>query len=264
MILIVDATQFFGGYRAVNITTQDVRVYIEKRQRAGLANGTINRELAALSRMFQLAVHARLLSSDRVPNIDLLREAPPRAGFFERAQFQALLPHLRPEVRPVAQFGYELGWRLREIITLEWRQVDLVNGAVRLDPGSTKNGDGRVAYCSPELLAVLRAQETATREMEHAKGIGIPWVFNRRGKRILRFLASWQTACKNAGVPGMLFHDLRRTAVRNMVRAGIPERVAMQISGHRTKSVFERYNITSDADLREGATRLSSFQGTPP
>lgn len=258
--------EFFSGYRAVNISTQNVRTYIEKRQRAGLANGTINRELAALKRMFQLAAKAKLLSQDHVPDIPTLKEAPPRAGFFEPEQFKALMKYLRPEVRPIARFGYELGWRLREIITLEWRQVNLVDGSVRLDPGSTKNGEGRVAYCSAELLAVLRAQHAATRELEREKGIIIPWVFHRRGKQILRFLASWQTACEAAGVPGMFFHDLRRTAVRNMVRAGIPERVAMQISGHRTRSVFERYNIVSEADLKDAATKIAAHHqvaGTP-
>jgi integrase len=249
---------YFGGYRAVNITTQHVRAYIEKRQRAGLANGTINRELAALKRMFQLGANARLLSTDHIPDIPMLKEAPPRAGFFEAEQFQAVLRYLRPEIKPVALFAHETGWRLREVITLEWRQVDLTEGSVRLDPGTTKNGEGRVAYCSPDLLAVLRAQKTATRELEREKGIIIPRVFHRNGKRILRFLASWQTACRKAGVPGKFFHDLRRTAVRNMVRAGIPERVAMQISGHRTRSVFERYNITSDGDLRDAARKIGA------
>ena len=253
---VAHLAQYFGGFRAMNITTQHVRAYIETRQQAGLANGTINRELAALKRMLRLALDANILPS--VPKIKPLREAAPRSGFFEADQFQALLRHLRPEIRPVAQFAYELAWRLREVINLHWRQVNLVDGIVRLDPGSTKNGEGRVAYLSPELLAILRAQHAATRDLEREKGIIIPWVFHRKGRRILRFLASWQTACKKAGVPGMLFHDLRRTAVRNMVRAGIPERVAMQISGHRTRSVFERYNITSDDDLRDAARKIGA------
>jgi len=196
----------------------------------------------------------------------MLKEAPPRAGFFEAEQFQGVLRHLRPETRPIAIFGYETGWRLREIITLEWRQVDLTEGSVRLDPGTTKNRDGRVVYLSPALLDVLRAQERATRDLERTKGVIVPWIFHRRGRRILRFLASWQTACKQAGVPGRFFHDLRRTAVRNMVRAGIPERVAMQISGHKTRSVFERYNIVSEADVKDAAMKIGAHHqrnGTP-
>jgi integrase len=177
------------------------------------------------------------------------------------AQFHAVLRHLRSEVKPIALFAYETGWRLREIIPMQWHQVDLQASTARPDPGTTKNREGRLAYLSPALLDVLRAQEAATRALERDKGIIIPWVFHRRGKRILRFLASWQTACKMAGVPGMFFHDLRRTAVRNMVRAGVPERVAMQVSGHKTRSVFERYNIVSEGDLQEAARRISAYHG---
>lgn len=252
-------TEYFGGRRAVTITTQDVRAYIEKRQRTGLANGSINRHLVALKRMFHLAAKAKLLSADHVPAIPMLKEGPPRSGFFEADQFKALLQHLRPEVKPIALFGYESGWRLREILNLQWHQVNLDEGWVRLDAGTTKTGEGRLAYVSPALLECLRAQHVATKQLEKEKGVIIPWVFHRRGRRILRFLASWQTACRKAGVPGMLFHDLRRTAVRNMVRAGVPERVAMQISGHKTRSVFERYNIVSEGDLREAARRVGNL-----
>lgn len=253
-------TEFFGGWRAVTITTQEVRAYIEKRQRAGLANGSINRHLAALKRMFHLAARAKLLSADHVPAIPMLKEAPPRSGFFEADQFKALLQHLRPEVKPIALFGYESGWRLREILNLQWHQVNLDEGWVRLDAGTTKTGEGRLAYLSPALLETLRAHHVATKQLERERGFIIPWVFHRRGRRILRFLASWQTACRKAGVPGMLFHDLRRTAVRNMVRAGVPERVAMQISGHKTRAIFERYNITSEGDLRDAARRIGNAQ----
>jgi integrase len=220
-------TQFFGGWRAIAITTQDVRAYIEKRQRDA-ANGTINRELAALKRMFRLAAKAKLISWDHVPHIPMLPEAPPRAGFFEPEQFEAVLRHLPPEVRLIARFGYETGWRLQEIITMEWRQIDLQGGTARLDPGTTKNREGRLAYLSPALLEALQAQDAATRELELKRGRIIPWVFHRQGKQILRFLGRWRTACTKSGCPGRLFHDLRRTAVRNMVRAGVPERVAMQ------------------------------------
>jgi len=248
-----------AGYRIGHFSTADALRYVEDRKREGAANGTINRELAIIRRGFNLAVTTAGLSRDLVPEIATLQEAPPRAGFFEAEQFETLLTYLPPEIQPVALFGYETGWRLREIITLQWRQLDLAEGSARLDPGTTKNRQGRVVYLSPRLLEVLRAQARSTRELERKKGSIIPWVFHRRGGRILRFLASWRTACKNAGVPGRFFHDLRRTAVRNMVRAGIPERVAMQISGHKTRSVFERYNIVSEGDLREAAKRLASY-----
>jgi hypothetical protein len=91
------------------------------------------------------------------------------------------------------------------------------------------------------------------------KGIICPWVFNRAGKPIKEFRRTWKSACNAAGVPGRIPHDFRRTAVRNLVRAGIPERVAMQLTGHKTRSVFERYNIVSEGDLFAAANKLDKM-----
>jgi integrase len=250
--------EFFGGWKATRITTADIRAYVEKRQGAGLANSSINRELAALKRMFRLAVQAGRLH--RAPHVPMLQEAAPRAGFFEAEPFRAVLAHLPAAIRPIALFAYETGWRLREVLTLQWRQVDLDQGCARLDPGATKNRDGRLAYLSPGLLDVLRAEARATKALERAGGIIVPSVFHRQGRPVRGFRGVWRSACRTAGVPGMVFHDLRRTAIRNMVRAGVPERVAMQVSGHKTRSVFERYNIVSEGDLRE-AVDLTRFGG---
>ena len=145
-------------------------------------------------------------------------------------------------------------------------RVDLAAGTVRLDPGTTKNREGRVVVLTPDLKRVLVGQWQATRAIvlkrnPDAKGRDIAeavrWLFHQNGERIKSFRRAWLTACKTAGLVGRIPHDFRRTAVRNMVRAGIPERVAMMISGHKTRSVFERYNIVSEGDLRAAAERLT-------
>ncbi len=196
---------------------------------------------------------------DHIPEISMLKESAPRSGFFESEKFQAVLRYLPPYIKPIAMVGNELGWRLREILPLQWHQLNLTEGSLHLAPGTTKNSEGRVVYLSPDLLAALRAQHAMTRELERSSGVIIPWVFHRKGGRQVHGVRkAWAKACRQAGVPGMLFHDLRRTAVRNMVRAGVPERVVMQISGHKTRAIFERYNITSDGDLRDAAMKIGA------
>ncbi len=139
---------------------------------------------------------------------------------------------------------------------LQWRQVDLKIGRVVLDPGTTKNDYARIFPCTNELREVLEKRWEITRSLQRERRIVCPWVFHRDGKRIKNFYTAWRTACKKAGVPGRIPHDFRRTAVRNLVRAGIPERVAMQMTGHKTRSVFDRYNIVSEEDLIEAGKRL--------
>jgi integrase len=138
-----------------------------------------------------------------------------------------------------------------------WARVSFEAGAVRLDPGTTKNDEARSFPFTDDLRALLVAQREATDALQRWRGRIIPWVFHRAGLPIKDFRDAWHRACAKAGVPGRIPHDFRRTAIRNMVRAGIPERVAMMLSGHKTRNVFERYNITSGADLTEAAAKLN-------
>jgi integrase len=255
---------FFGGRRMAHITTADVNAYVAERQKAGAANATINRELAALKRMFTLARRAgKLLAA---PYIAMLEEDNARQGFFEREQFEAVRRHLPAAVRPVITFAYLTGWRIpSEVLTLQWHQVDFVAAVVRLNVGTTKNGDGRTFPFGslPELRELLEAQQAATKAAEKATGRIVPWVFHRKGSQVRFFRRSWITACERAGCPGRIPHDLRRTAVRNLVRHGVPERVAMMLSGHKTRSVFERYNVVSERDLNESVQKLAgTISGT--
>jgi len=140
-----------------------------------------------------------------------------------------------------------------EVLSLEWRDVDRAAGVIRLRPEMCKTREGRVLVLSGPLRDVIERRW-------HLRALGCPLVFHRDGYSLEHhFEPPWRLACKAAGLPGKLFHDLRRTAVRNMVRAGIPERVAMQMSGHKTRSVFDRYNIVSESDLRQAADRLAAY-----
>lgn len=251
----------FAGWRALDIKVTDLRAYIAKRQEEGASNAEINRELSVLRRGFNLAREAETLT--HMPHFPRLEERAPRAGFFEEEDFQAVVTHLPECLQPPMTFAYLTGWRCRsEILRLQWRNIDLEAGTIRLDVGSTKNKDGRVIYMTSALRALLEEQRRKTFALQRETGQIIPLVFHDNGHRIVNYDKRWREACKRAGVPGKIVHDFRRTAVRNMVRAGIPERVAMQMAGHKTRSVFDRYHIVSDSDLQDAARRLdTAFPG---
>jgi integrase len=289
---------FFGGRRMASITTADVRTYISERQSAtevtkkaytttrkdgtiinipeqrwsitGASPAEINRELTILKRMFTLAMQGGKLLHR--PHIPLLEERNTRKGFLELAMLHGVLKHLPEPLRPVIEFAYITGWRIpSEVLTLEWRQVDFEAGEVRLDPETTKNREGRVFPMTDDLRALLKSRYAEHQRLK-LTGQLVPWVFfrmvskGRRGskepRRIRAFNKAWDAACAAAGCPGRIPHDLRRTAVRNMVRRGVAERVAMQLAGHKTRSVFDRYNIVSSGDLRTAATQLNGLTGT--
>lgn len=247
---------FFGDYRAHEVGTDLVKKYIAFRKEEGAENGTINREMAALKRMYSLGVQAEKIY--RRPHIPMLQENNVRKGFFEYGEFLMLKEALPDYLRPLVDFAYFTGWRKQEILSLKWNQVDLQARTVRLEPGTTKNKKGRMIVLEGELLSVIQRQwdkRIVTRIPGQYPTLLCPYVFHRNGKAIRDFRDTWDTACKGTGLTGKIFHDFRRTAVRNMVRAGVPERVAMMISGHKTRSVFDRYNIVSEEDLKEAARK---------
>jgi integrase len=257
-------TSFFGHRRLMAITTADVRAFTARRHTAGAANASINRDLILLKRMCTLAMQADKLTVR--PYIPLLNESNIRKGFFEPEQFQRVKHHLPVHMQPIVEFAYITGWRTpSEILTLEWRLVDLKAGEVRLDPGTTKNDDGRVFPFTSELRRVLEAQHGVAERLKKA-GVISPSVFfytigKKTGQQITEsaFNKAWRKARVPAGCPARIPHDFRRTAVRNLVRAGVPERVAMLLTGHKTRAVFERYNIVSSGDLRDAARRLDRY-----
>ncbi len=247
----------FEGMRATDIISPRIKRYVEGRMDEGASNATINRELAALKRMFNLAARCTPPKVSQVPYIPMLMENNVRKGFFEHGDFLALRDALPEHLRGFVTFAYKTGWRLSEISNLTWSQVDRTQGIVCLNPGETKNNEGRTVYLDRELKAIIEQQWRLRRRGSKL----IPYVFlNAEGDdKIKRFDKSWKRACRKAKIGNRLFHDLRRTAVRNMVRSGTPEAVAMKISGHKTRSVFERYNIVSENDLRLAAERHEAY-----
>ena len=257
---------FFAGRRVASLGPAEATAYVLQRQRQGAANGTINRELAVLNRMLRVAYESGKLL--RLPVIRQLKERAPRQGFFEADQFEAVRRRLPEDLQVVVTLLHTFGWRNQsEVLTLERRQVDLDAGTLRLDPGTTKNDEGREVYLTPDLKGLLTAQVARVEALQRRLGRILPWLFPhlphgnvpRRlvGERRRDFRKAWKTACTHAGVPGMLRHDFRRTAVRNMVNAGVVERVAMTVTGHKTRAVFDRYHIVSPSDLQDVARKLA-------
>jgi integrase len=246
---------FFTGEKARAITMDVIRRYIAARQADGAAAGTINREVVALGRMFRLAQQAGRLTS--APHLPKLEEAPPRQGFFEHAEYLAIRGHLPPGYQDALDFGYHSGWRRGEILRLEWRDVDRHGRVIPLRPELSKNKDGRVLALSGPLAEVIERRW-------QARALGCPVVFHVAGRPIGDWRKAWVRATAAAGLPGKLFHDLRRTVARNLVRSGVPERVAMAVTGHKTRSIFDRYNIVSEADLRQAGARLAAYVDGQP
>jgi integrase len=246
----------FGDRRAVHISSADVDKYKAQRLAEGAANATVNRELAALKRMFSLAVRGERIP--RAPYVAMLQEANVRTGFFEREQFEAIRRRLADYLQPVVTFAYITGWRVpSEVLTLRWRQIDFEAGTVRLEPGTTKNGDARTFVMTPELRACLEAQRALTEKFQRERDKIVPLVFHRDGEPIKCFRGAWRRACAYVGLHGRIPHDFRRTAVRNLERAGVSRSVAMKMTGHKTESVYRRYAIVSEQDLREAALKLA-------
>jgi integrase len=240
----------FDGDRALDITADRIARYTAARVEAGVTPATVNRELAALRRMFSLAVRGGLLATR--PHIALLAERNVREGFLEPADFAAVAAHLPAYLADAATFAYLSAWRKGELRTLTWADVDLRAGLIRLRSAYSKNERPRTLVLRGELLAVIERRAAARR-------LDCPHVFHRDGRPLGNVRKAWALACRAAGVEGRLFHDLRRSGVRNLIRAGTPERVAMAISGHKTRSVFDRYNIVSEDDIAAAVDRTHAY-----
>jgi hypothetical protein len=174
-----------------------------------------------------------------------------RKGFVTPDVFEQILHHLTEAgseaVADVAEFAWLTASRRGSCFGVQWPDVARNEGLITFPAEIEKNGE-------PRQIPIVGQLHDLIEKRWKARKLGCEYVFHRNGRRIKAISASWASACHAAGVPGLLFHDLRRSAVRNMVKAGVREKVAMEISGHRTRSIFDRYTIVDNADKREALT----------
>jgi integrase len=213
----------FAGMRALDITPDGVRDYQAQRRKENASPATVNRETTHLARAFRIAVKSGLLTV--VPPFpNRLEESAPRQGFFEHAEYLSVRQYLtEPVYQDVLDFAYYSGWRRGEITGLTWREIDMAGGVIRLDPEREKMKAGRVLPLSEPSKEVLQRRIAARR-------LDSLLVFHRDGEPLIDWRKAWANACKFAGFPGRRLHDCRRTAARNLIRSGTPERVAMQLT----------------------------------
>jgi integrase len=247
----------FGGIRASRLSTENLYRYIEKRQQQRANNGTINRELALLKRMFNLGTACTPKKVSEVPVFpERLQEGQPRKGFVEDGQYQALCDKCEePWLRGLLALAYTYGFRKAELLSMRVRQVNLAERTVELHALTTKNKQARKVVMTDEVYGQME-------KCVAGKG-PLDFVFTwEGGKPVKDFRVAWSKLTEAAKLPGLLLHDFRRSAVRNMVRRGISETVAMKISGHVTREIFQRYNIVSDADIAEAARLIECGRST--
>jgi integrase len=250
---------FFGDKRIAEITPLAIETYITTRlqQHSRLGRptrpATVNRELAALSKMFSLAIRHKKADKNPMTAVERLREHNVRDRVLSSEEFQRLLEALSLHLHPVIIMAYYTGMRRGEILNLRWNQIDLSKGLIRLEGIDTKTQTGRLVPLNAMLTALLKdANQSAVR-------CATGHVFHRNGKPIKSIRGAFEGACREAGLTDFHFHDLRHTAVTNMRRAGVDSLTAMKITGHKTMAVFQQYNSFDEDDLRQAAARQHQF-----
>jgi len=247
-----------GPVRAQEFGLRHVSAYVEQRRKQDASDATINRELEHLRTAFRLAVDSELLS--KAPKIRMLEEDNVRNGFVEHSDYERLRAKLPEYLVPLLVVGYHVGCRLGELLKLRWEQVDFNASQIWLEKKQTKAKVPRILPIYGEMRPAL-VNSLAERDSRFPS---CSLVFHRNGKRIVDFRKAWSRACVDAGLPWLRFHDLRRSAVRNMDRAGVPRATIRRIIGHETDAMFDRYRIVDQRDIHEAGKLAEKYlRGEP-
>jgi integrase len=247
-----------GKLKAVDINEDVIHRY-QKFRLQSVSHGTVNRECQMLGQALNKLAYPKIIS--RPIRIRKLTENPPRKDFFEPQEVQQILAYLPDYLKDYVLFAWLSGWRKGEVSKLTFD--DIQGNEIRLWHDQSKNGEPRILTLTGELLSLIRKRQSERVE-------GCPYVFHRRGEFIRDFRKSWRNACQKAGIPvrnpqlgiqeGKIFHALRRSTARDRIRAGVHERVVMSVNGWKTRSVFDRYNITDTKDIQDALERTEAYR----
>jgi integrase len=246
-----------GAELAAKVNASALDLLIRKLQAAKFAPATINKSLAFLRAAYRLAVRQDRLR--RSPHFSMLAISNVRQGFLDTEAFEAIAAHLPSTIGDAARFAYVTAWRKGEVLGLTWQNIDREAGEIRIP--TSKNGEPRSIPLAP--LAAIIDRQLKVRRLD------CRFVFHHDGKRFWDISPEWQAAAVASGLGrrddsgkyfGPIFHDLRRSGVRNMIRAGVSQTVAMSISGHKTISMFQRYNVSSSDDRLDAFEKVLAFQ----
>ena len=243
-----------GTLALTDVTTQHVEEMISAMQTQDYKPATIQSHIAYLGAAMRYARKRGELVE--LPYFPTLKFDNARQGFFEPAELDAICAYLPAPYADVARLGYSTGWRLSEILTLHWSQVDRQAKTITLR--RTKNGHGRALPLVGDRLDIIERRWQARAHGDQLS----EWVFHAKGRRVDRsyFWHFWNIARTKAGLPTKLFHDLRRTAARDMIAAGCDYQTAMQVTGHKTMSMFLRYQIIDLRGMRKGLEAMDSHR----
>jgi integrase len=249
LVIKANIRPFFGHLKVVNLTTEKLKDYRRKRLAEGRSEGTCNRELSILRTALNRGRKCTPPKVITLPHFPMVAETNVRQGFLSDEQYERLRDALPDYLTPLFVTDYFTGVRRGELLAITWSQVDWEQDFITLNAEDTKSGYTRA-------IPILDGDMRTWLEWSRDHANGSPRVFHNDGEPIKDFRGAWSSACKSAGVPDLKFHDLRRTAVRNMRRAGVPQVVRMRITGHRTDSMERRYNIVDIEDIKSAKELL--------
>jgi len=212
---------------------------------------TVNRMLALMKRIFNLAIREDMVEKNPCFKVSLLPENNKRDRVISHAEFQAIISHLPKHAEDIVTVAYYTGMRSGEILNLTWDRVNLKEGYIDLTADDTKTSEPRRIYLNETLLEIF-SNVGKIRRIKHQN------VFTYRGNPMTTIKHSFQDACKKAGIKDFRFHDLRHTFNTNMRKAGVDRSVIMKITGHKTMAMFERYNTVDSDDARCAMTQFET------